>query len=374
MRKRFSLITFILVIALSGIGLSFGYVYHKNKVHQDKELLQTKLNSLFEGKISISDGSKIAYEGEFLDNRKMHYTFNSGGFSVYELTKESDGFVKSISKSGDIYFKEPESVYEPAQYFNGYKISGGYNRSNYRPSVQKVYDGAYEFLLKGNEKDRRLSYSPDKLIEIKNFPSGYYTDFHFMKHQNHPSEFYYTQKGGGKVYTTSYELKYDQEKEYFAVSENKAAVNKSLIISLIVGVVSGLLIAILITIILKSFSPNKGDHLGILSIKWRNTLDNSILTISPKTLGKYPVTLVENNIPIKGNAKINNNDIEIVFPNAEYYYQIEKKETDILELKNLTTEEIIVFEKLGSNAVKKRTDAGQRETAQQNDNSDLKSA
>lgn len=354
MKKRFGLITFLLVVGLTGIGILLGLLYTKGKINKDKEHLESKLNELFDGKISISDGYKMAYEGAFLDKSKMHYSFYSGGFTIYELTKESDGFVKTITTSGDLNYKEAESVYEPPQYFNGYKISDGYNRSNYRPSVQKCYDGSYEYLLKGDEKDRKLSYTPGKLTDIKNFPSGFYSKYHYTEQQQHPSEFYFSQNGGGKVYTTAYELNYNQEKTYYATSENKDEIRKATITNLSIGGFLGLILAFIIAFTLRRFSPHQGEHHEILNIKWRNITDNSVLTIMPKTLGKYPVTLVADNIPSKGNAKIKGNSIEISFPTAEYYYQIEKKEVDIIELKNLTTNEIIVFEKLGTNAFKNR--------------------
>jgi predicted small secreted protein len=356
MKKRFGLITFFLALGLVGIGIALGFLYTKDKINDDKEKLQSKLNELFDSKISISDGSKMAYEGEFTDKSNMHYSFYSGGFTIYDLTKESDGFVKTITSSGDLYYKEAESVYEPPQYFDGYKISGGYNRSNYRPSVQKCYDGAYEYLLKGDEKDRKLSYTPDKLTDIKNFPSGFYSEYHFTEQREHPSEFYYIQNGSGNVYTTVYEHNYNQEKTYYTTSENTDAISKATITNLSFGGFIGLILTFVVAFTLRRFSPHQGEHHEILNIKWRNVTDNSVMTIMPKTLGKYPVTLVSDNVPSKGNAKIKDNSIEISFPTAEYYYQIEKKETDILELKNLTTNEIIAFEKLGTNAFKIRQD------------------
>ncbi len=352
MKKRFGLITIFLVLGLTGVGIALGYFYTKDKINKDKEQLEAKLNELFDGKISISDGSKMAYEGEFIDKSKMHYSFYSGGFTIYDLTKESDGFVKTISSSEDLYFKEAESVYDPPQYFGGYKFSGGYNRNNYRPSVQKCYDGAYEFLLKGNEKDRKISYTPDKLTDIKNFPSGFFTEYHFTEKKLHPSEFYVIQNGGGYVYTTAYELKYNQEKTYYTTSENVDEIKKATILNLSLGGVIGLIAAFIIAFSLRRFSPHQGEHHEILNIKWRNVSDNSVMTIMPKTLGKYPVTLVSDNVPSKGNAKIKDNDIEISFSGAEYYYHIEKKGIDILELKNLTSSQIIIFEKLGTNAFK----------------------
>jgi hypothetical protein len=354
MKKRFGLITFFLLIGFSGIGILIGYVYTNSIIKKDKVLLDAKLNELFDDKISISDGSKMAYEGFFVDNSKMHYAFYSGGFTVYDLTKESGGFVKKITSSGDLYFKEPESVYEPPQYFNGYRMSGGYNRSNYRPSVQKCYDGAYEFLLKGNDTDRKLSYTPNKLTDIKNFPSGFHSDFHFTEQQNHPSEFYFNQTGSGNVYTTSYELNYTEEKSYYAISENVEEIKKATLINLSVGGFTGLFVALIVSFVIKRISPHRGEHYDILNVKWRNISDNSVLTIQPSALGKYPVTFVLENLPLKGSAKIKDNNIEISFPNAEYYYQIENKGLDILELKDLTSNLIVVFERLGTNAFKHR--------------------
>jgi len=368
MKKRFVLITVFLVVGLTGIGIALGYLYSEVKINNDKEQLEVKLNVLFDDKNSISDGSKMAFEGYFTDKAKMHYLFYSGGFTIYELTKESDGFVKTIISSSDLYFKEAESVYEPPQYYEGYRIGGGYNRNNYRPSIQKCYDGAYEYLLKGNEKDRKISYAPDKLIDIKNFPSGFNTEYHNTVQQQHPSEFYISQNGGGKVYTTAYELKFNQEKTYYTISENLDAIKEATIINLSSGGIIGFILAFIFAFILRRLSPHQGEYHEILNIKWRNVSDNSVMTIMPKTLGKYPVIFVSDNIPAKGNAKIKDNNIEISFPTAEYYYQIEEKETNILALKNLTSNQIVFFEKLGTNAFKSRqeklgtTDEGNNES------------
>ena len=168
MKKRFVLITLSLAIGFAGIGIAFSFYFTKNAINRDHEQLRLRLNELFDGKNSISDGYKMAYDGAFKDGSKMHYSFHSGGFTIYELTKESNGYVKTIISSDDLYYKEAESVYEPPQYYEGYQISGGYSRSNFRPTVQKCFDSAFEYLLKGEENERKISYSPDKLIDIKN--------------------------------------------------------------------------------------------------------------------------------------------------------------------------------------------------------------
>ena len=346
MKKKRNFLTLFLILGLTILSIAVTYLYSINQIKNDKSLLVDKLNNLFDGKNSIGDGFKMAFEGEFTDKSRMHYTFTDGGFSIYELTKENDGFVKSITTSGDLEYKESEYGYNSGGYF-----FSGYYTSNHRPSVQKCYDGAYEFLLKGNEDDRKQSYTPNKLTEIKNFPNGFRTEYHFTSQHEHPTEFYSSQNGGGKVYTDEYELEYNIEKTYYKVKENEEAINKSLLINSSIGGFSGIIIALIISLILKLFSPHKGNDFGILNVKWRNSSNNAILTISPKTLGKYPAVLVENNIPQNGSAKIKDDNIEITFPNSVYYYQISRKEGDILELKNLTTNELILFEKLGSNAI-----------------------
>lgn len=354
MKKRKVLITFFLVLGMTGIGIGLAYLYTKDSVAKDKEQLDAKINELFDGKISISDGVKLAYEGAFKDESKMQYSFYSGGFTIYDLTKESDGLVKTITTSGDLYFKEAESIYEPPQYIDGYKIGGGFTRTNYRPSIQKCYDGAYEFLLIGNEKNKEVSYAQDKLTDIKNFPNGFNSQYHFILQKLHPTEYYLIQNGGGNVYSTAYELKYNQEKTYYTSTENIGAIEKATIFNLSLGGSIGLIISFILAIVLRRLSPHKGDHFDILNVKWLNATDKSVMTIMPKTLGKYPVTLVLNNKPTKGSAKIKDDNFEISFPDAEYYYQIVKKEQDILELKSLTSDQTVIFEKLGSNALKKR--------------------
>jgi hypothetical protein len=354
MKKRYGLITFLLLFGLTGIVILLSLFYTNGEINKDKEHLKIKLDQLFDGKISISDGYKTAFDGEFIDVQKMHYYFNNGGFEIYELTKESDGFVKTTTSSGMLIYKEAESEYEPPQYFNGYKISGDYNRSNFRPSVQKCYDASYEYLLKGDEIDKKLSYTPNKLTDIKNFPSGFYSKYHYIEHKNHPSEFYFIQNGSGRVYSTTYELTYGKEKMYYAISENEDEITMITITNLSIGGIIGLILGFFIAFTLRRSSPHQGEHHEILNIKWRNVRDNSVLTILPKSHGRYPVMLVVDNILSKGNAKMKENSLEISFPSAEYYYQIENKEVDIIELKNLITNEIISFEKLGTNAFKIR--------------------
>ena len=171
------------------IALSVGYMLFNNLLKKDEKNLASKLDELFEGKSAVTDGQKIFLTGEMSKNRRG-FTLLSGGFNAYELTKESGGFVKKEFNPGDLQYNKDE-----------YEYSYGYKYETYRPNVQRCYDEAFEFLVQGNEKDRKTSYSPNKYVDIKNFPQGYSSDFYSIEISTHPKEFYQSSRGTARVYT-----------------------------------------------------------------------------------------------------------------------------------------------------------------------------
>ena len=160
------------------IALGIGYFLFSNRVKKDEQILTSKLEELFEGKSAVTDGQKIFLTGELNKNRRDFLLFG-GGFNAYELAKESDGFVKKQFNAGDLHYNKDE-----------YEYSYGYKMETFRPNIQKCYDGAFEFLVQGNENNRKTSYSPNKFVDIKNFPQGYSSDFYFIEMASHPKEFY----------------------------------------------------------------------------------------------------------------------------------------------------------------------------------------
>lgn len=357
MTGKFRKIILLSMVVLLGLCLWISFQMHNAKIEKDKQELISKTDQLFQSKNVIADGQKQQISGELY---KRAYTLYSGGFTIYELSKESGGFVKSEFTAGDINYKEDEFEY-----------SYGYKMPTYRKKPQGCYDEAFEFLLLGNKDNRKNSYTENTYTEIKNFPMGFYSEFHFITNVEHPTEFYIRQNGGGQVYTSSWEVKFSQEKTYYAIDNNKEAIQKSLIKYLLIGLVAALTLTLILFLILRFFIPSTGKGNAILNKKWKNIEDNSIMTLEPQLFGKSSVTVVENEKVKKGIAKFSENgtQLHISLPDTELFYKIILTEENKLEVENMTTNKIIAFEKLGSNAYKK-TEADQNEKPQSDVESD----
>ena len=189
----------ILCFILLAIFISFYIVNSKKSKLKDE--ISLKINNVLDNKSLIIDGTISLTEGklkntgygtkkqknnddpfsgifkEWWENETLHtiYTAESGGFTIKQLTKQSDeSFDVLTSYSGDMGYKKPSSSYIAPQYIDDgwggkFKISGGYQTSNYRTSVRDAYRSAYEYFTKEDKKSPG-AYSPGKFIEITNFP------------------------------------------------------------------------------------------------------------------------------------------------------------------------------------------------------------
>lgn len=341
MTGKFKTIILLSLVILSGLCLWCSFQMHNSKVEKDEQELMSKVDQLFQSKDVIADGQKIQVTGELY---KRHFSLSSGGFTVYELSKESGGYVKSEINAGDIQYKEDE-----------YTSSYGYRMPTYRQKPEGCYDDAFEFLLLGTKDNKKNSYTENTYTEIKDFPSGFYTDFHFIKNVEHPTEFYIRQNGGGRVYNSSREVAYSQEKTYYAIQNDKEAIQKSLIKFLLIGLAVALVLTSLIFLILRFLIPSAGKGDTILNKKWKDIEGNTIMTLEPQLFGKHKVTVVENEKVKKGIAKFSENgtQLHLSLPDTELFYKITLTEDNKLEVENMTTNKVICFEKLGSSAYKK---------------------
>ncbi|MCK5774819.1 MAG: hypothetical protein KAH25_01515 [Bacteroidales bacterium] len=350
MKGKTWLIIVVASLFICSGGAYLGYEMANNKIDIDKKSLTERVDDLFLGKDVIDDGQKIILQGEFTDNSEMHYQVSYGGFTIYELSKESGGFVKTITSSSNLDYKKPEKTWFSSSYFK----EGGYYENNYRPSVQECFDNAFKFLLKGNENDRKDSYTPNTMTEIKNFPSGFYGEYHYIEQITHPSEYYTNQEGTGRVYTSSYELQYSKSKTFYELTANSNKIQKEILIHSGIGGGLGLVLTIILAFVLKSFKPKAGQSSSILKTKWKNIEDNTILTIESKSFGNHSASIVDNNELTKGIAQFTDNgkNLQLTFGDKEFYYKVEKVEQNKLELKNLSNGALSKLEKLGSNAYK----------------------
>jgi hypothetical protein len=348
MTGKFRKIVLLSMVALIGLCLWISFQMQRTKVEKDKQQLISKIDQLFQSKNVIADGQKYHIIG---DLNKRLYSLFIGGFTIYELSKESGGFVKSMITAGDIKYKEDEY-----RYFYGYKMPID------RQTPQECYDDAFEFLLLGNKDNRKNSYTENTYTEIKDFPMGFYSEFHFVKNVEHPTEFYIQQNGRSQVSNSSYEVICLQEKTYYTIDNDKEEIQKSLLKYLVIGLAVALALTSILFLILRFFIPSTGKWNVILNKKWKNIENNSILTLEPQLFGKSSVTIVENEKAKRGTAKFSENgtQLHISLPETELFYKIILAEENKLEVENMTTHKVVFFEKLGSNAYKK-TETDQNE-------------
>jgi hypothetical protein len=334
------IIGFIITIITLGIG----YLLFSNRIKKDEQILTSKLDELFGGKSAVADGQKTFLTGQLSQNRR-DYSLLAGGFNAYELTKESDGFVKKQFNAGDLHFNKDEYFYS-----NGFKLE------TFRPNVQSCYDGAFEYLLQGNEKTKKTSYSPNKFVDIKNFPQGYSSDFYSIEIAIHPKELYQTSRATGRVYTSVFEVNYSQINEYYAMVENKDAKNKSMLAYMISSLGIGLILSFFAKPLAKFLQPNPEASNSIFSKKWKNINTNFIMSFEVGTRGNNKVLIVEEGKIKKGIMKFTENgkNIHISLSDTEYYFQIDKLTDNIIEVLDLASGKIEQFEVLGSGALIKQ--------------------
>lgn len=331
-------------LVVTALSMLSGYLLFSDLLKKDEAKLEARLEELFDGKDAVTDGEKITKTGELSKNRR-NYTLLSGGFVVYELTKESNGFVKSEFTARDLRFKEDE-----------YEYIYGYKYDNYRPSVQTCYDRAFEYLVKGNEDDVKYSYSPNKLVDIKNFPQGYSTNFYSIESAYHPKELYEFQNATGMVYTDVYEVDYSLHNRYFSIIKNKENINISLIIYLVSSLSVGLLLSVLAKPLAKFLQPNPKRFDLVFGKRWKSVNRNFIMYFETGMLGKNKATIIEEGIINKGTMKFTDDgkSMNISLVNTEYYYQIDRLTDSIIELVDILDGKTEQFEVLGSSVSTKQ--------------------
>lgn len=329
---------------ITALAILVGYSLFSNVLKKDEQTLGPRLEELFEGKNAVTDGLKTFMVGALSEDRR-NYTRFSGGFIVYELTKESNGFVKKELTAGDLRFKEDE-----------YEYSYGYKVETHRPSIQTCYDRAFEFLLKGNENDRKDSYSPNKFVDIENFPQGYSSDFYSIESASHPKDFYQSYTGTGSVYTNDFEIGYFQDTRYFAIIENKEAKYKCLMAYLLSSLAVGLLLSFLARPLAKSLQPNPEISNSVFGKKWKSINRNFIMSFETGMRGNNKAIVVEEGKIKKGTMEFTDNgkNMNISLADTEYYFQIDKLTDNIIEVLDLASEKTEQFEVLGSGALTKQ--------------------
>lgn len=339
MNKQYKKILWATFIALTIASSLIAMYLNSNSIDSDKKEIEKKIEILLQSKNFITDGSKVQITGEMKGNE---YVLSSGGFTVYELYRESNGFVKNEIKAGNIKYKPQEYNYS---YY-------GYSRANSREKPQTCYDDSYKFLLFGSKDEPKTNFVENTFSDLKNFPDAFATKFYVIKHQLHPTESYLEKENNGSVYNNLREVKYSEIKSYYAIKEDKSAITQALITNIFVAIVCSLLLTLGVYFYLKNFHKVNVTDEKILNIQWQNVENKSILTLKPKSLGKIEATIVENNIAKNGIAKLSDDKklLTLTFFGTEFYYKILICENLKLEIQNLSDGILSRYQVLGTDA------------------------
>ena len=344
MNKQYKKILWATFLGLAVLSSIIAINSNNSAIENDKKELEKKVELLMQSKNFIADGEKIQIEGEMDGNE---FIISDGGFTIYELYRESNGFVKNQIKAKNIKYK-------PQEYTTSF---WGYSSSIAREKPQTCYDDAYKFLLFGSKDEPKTSFVENTYSDLKNFPDAFASKYFAIKHKIHPIESYFEQEGGGRVYNSSREVKYSSTKSYYAMTEDKAAMTTSLVSKIIIAIICSLLLTLSLYFYLRNFHKINVTDDKMLNIQWQNIDTKSILTLKSKSLKKIEATIVENNIAKNGTAKLSEDKklLTLTFSGTELYYKILLCENSKLEMQNLSDSLISKFQVLGTDAYSTET-------------------
>lgn len=242
-------------------AFSFSYIYVKSQRNKDLELMNKKIEEVFQGKDEVCDHEKTGVRGELkkpdlftpLDNEgkdlEEYYECTSGGFTVLTLSKKPNGYdlVESISKN--LGYKIPASRWTSGKDY-GYGIyTPGYSTPTFRQAVQVAYNGAMEYLT--SEKENK-SFVAGLYNRIKTFDE-LKTDYYYIDNIK-PTKYSsatnslksWSGSSDAMVYNSQWVVWYSYTGKHYEVVENKKIFTKYYLIYSAIGSVLALLIYLLI--------------------------------------------------------------------------------------------------------------------------------
>lgn len=380
----FKIFSAILVFILLAIFAGF-YIVNSKKAKL-KDDISLKINNVLDNKSLIIDGTISLTEGklkntgygtkkqnndddpfsgifqEWWENEKLYtiFTAESGGFTIKQLTKQSDeSFDVLTSYSGDMGYKKPSSSYIAPQYMDDgwggkFKISGGYQSSNYRTSVRDAYRNAYEYFTKEDKKSPG-AYSPGKFIEITNFPD--LRNEYFYLENREPK--LYSSSGtfaaswessgdhGANINNENWVVYYKTYGKHYELTENDSRINKDLMTN--IGIAVGLIFLILLIAFISK--PKYFRNLNLFGKRWQNLLyKEQIFFFEHSFFGKQTFTEVINDKVYKGILKITDkgNTINLSYPSKELFYKIDKIDADNLSLISIKDKSVVTLKRIGA--------------------------
>lgn len=321
------------------VGLIGGYLNTQIRFYAEKNTINKKLESIFNNKKTVIDGTIIIPRGQLVGNKFMP---DERSFTVCELTKSGNGIIKYFTMSGEItYFKDE---YRYVEYFG--KVS------NFRPTVSQCYNNMYSYLINGDKNEKKEFYAPNTYVDIDNFPYGYDSSYFEFVETEHPTEKNINDLTWGDVQNSSgFMMFFSKLIHYYELKPKEKEQKSYLLYNLIIWLLGGLSFGFIIFKLLRSKNMGSSRNTQLFGTKWLNIENRDILSIEEKIMGKLEAILVEGDKIKKGKAILDkDNKLEIIFGDNIYYYKIELLTDNKLELKNLASNSLMKFEKLGTNA------------------------
>lgn len=326
----------LIILVCLLLSASASYLYTQRIVSQDKKLLKEKIDNILDDKSAVRDGVKSPIFGGEMDSTDMNFSKFVGGFFIKELKKDDKGYLETHISPQELKYKINRRTY-----FYGYYTI--------RPGIEECLESAFFYLLKGSEQTTGLNpnFTPGKYSELSDFPDKYQSEFHSLVKDDDKFNANYP-----AVSTKEWSVEYTEYKTYYEIKASTDLVMRLHIRNLIYFLFGGILLAIILLIIVRRNSGKTRSNTVIFDKKWKNTNNNSILLFTKSLLGKAKVKLIENDKAKLGKAVFSDKGLTLtlIFSDAEYYYKISQLSSERMELTNLVTSDVIVFEVLGSTA------------------------
>jgi hypothetical protein len=262
--KDLFLLRMIVSISIVLVSILIFYLIFINKLNNSKKELIDKIDLIFQGNNDVCDGVKYELSGTLrkleeptVDKNDWSHRFEwseyerkknsgvleefdlqSGGFTMLVLSKEDKGYVLKRVTSKGLEYKVGQ-----------YEFSYGYLVPSYRPSLDKCYSNALEYLTSNNKSGKFVANTFNK---IENFPE-LRSDFYIVDNVTRPTSPNLTtwlEENSGNVYTNQYTIYLKSLYKYYEIIKDSKETIKFLIIYLAIGFLSGIFLMIVFNLII----------------------------------------------------------------------------------------------------------------------------
>jgi hypothetical protein len=369
-------ISFLLI----GAAALTAYFVSNNKKQKLKQEIYSKVENILDGKTVVLDGTNSLTRGELKETGYTKsknksdaiglllqewwereglysvYEASGGGFTILQLTKQSDdGYDVVTYSSGDMGYKKTSGRYVAPEYMDfGYgertQVGGGYYQNNYRLPVRDCYREAFDFFTK-DDKYSTGAYTPGKYVDISNF-SDIRNDYFYMSNTNLKTSAisgttWSTDEHTANVNTEDWAVYYSAYGKHYEITENDTAINSDLLTYL--GISVGTIILLLLIGLFSK--PKYFRNLYLFGKRWKNiSYQEQIFFFEHSFFGKHSFIEIINDKVSRGIIKFTDkgNTINLSYPNKELFYKIEKISKDDLLLVSIKDKSNITFKRVGA--------------------------